>query len=352
LNSSKSEPYRVNTIGIGSAVSEHIVIKLAQTTHGKWILAHPNEPMGERINHFIAQVSAPHKACIWHTENTQWCALPSSSSTVHGGVGYVAYQNASAPISMSLNDEVLPQSELTGELGLALQKLVGQQHVFALNEAEATKLSLKLGLVNSYTSFVMVHTQSVENADGLPQLAVIPQMDSPNIRFNKSMSENQLNRAPNVVADREQTDYLDLPTFMSCKASNKKTNEQMSFLSNVFFRKSSPEDSFESLVLKKVDKKLTRTLLKGRIPSLKVLKAWGLNQDLAEAIEAYFNQHNIDDPLCYKAKALLWLNDEHNVLSATSIDILQSKIDGATSTDLVAMDAFIQILNEVDVCAF
>ena len=126
----------------------------------------------------------------------------------------------------------------------------------------------------------------------------------------------------------------------------------MSFLSNVFFRKSSPEDSFESLVLKKVDKKLNRTLLKGRIPSLKILKAWGLDQDIIEAIEAYFDQHNIDDPLCYLAKALLWLNDEHNVLSAASIDILQRKVDCSAPSDLAAMDAFIQMLEEVDVCAF
>lgn len=352
LSSSKSEPCRLNTIGIGSAVSENIVIKLAEATRGQWILLHPNEPMGERINHFVAQVSAPRTACNWQTENTHWSALPSSTSAVHGGVGYVAYQSDSAPLSISLNDQVLPQSELTGELGLALQKLVGQQQVFALDEAEATKLSLKLGLVNRYTSFVMVHTQSVENADGLPQLAVVPQMISPSIRVNKSINENQIISAPNVVADREQIDYLDLPTFMSCKASHKKTNEQMSFLSNVFFRKSAPEDSFESLVLKKVDKKLTRTLLKGRIPSLKILKAWGLNQDIAEAIEAYFNQHNIDDPLCYLAKTLLWLNAEQNLLSTASIDILQSKIDGATSTDLAAMDAFIQILDDVEVCAF
>ncbi len=339
LSSTKSEPCRIHTIGIVSSVSEYIVIKLAEATHGQWMLVHPNEPMGERINHFIAQVSAPRHACIWQTNNTQWSALPSSTSSVHGGLGFVSYQSDSAPLSISLNDEILPKSELASDLALALQKLVGQQHVFALDEAEATELSLKLGLVNRYTSFVMVNTQGVENADGLPQLAVVPQMISPSVMFNKSISE-------------EQIEYLDLPAFMSCKASRKEPNEQMRFLSNMFFRKPSPEDSFESLVLKKVDKKLTRTLLKGRIPSLKILKTWGLNQDIIEAIEAYFEQHNIDDPMCYLAKALLWLNDEHNVLSTASIDILQRKVDGSSSKDLEAMDPFIQMLEDVDVCAF
>ncbi|WP_040521561.1 VWA domain-containing protein, partial [Aliiglaciecola lipolytica] len=356
INSTTSEPCRIHSIGIGSAVSEHIVIKLAEATHGQWILVHPNEPMAERIKHFVSQVSAPRQACIWQTENTRWTALPSSTSLVHGGLGYVVYQGDSKPLSISLNGEILPKSELTGELGLALQKLVGQQHVFALDTDEATKLSLKLGLVNRYTSFVMVNSQNVENADGLPELTVVPQMLHSNLRFNRSINENQNDVFMDVAQDfnncSDPSEYQDIPLFLRNEPNHKPANKQMPFISNVFAGRSSSEDAFESLLLKKVDKKLTRTLLKGRIPSLKILKAWGLNQDIAEAIEAYFIQHNLDDQLCYLAKALLWLNDEQNVLSTASINILQSKIDGSTPSDLAAMDGFIQKLDEVEVCAF
>ncbi len=56
--------------------------------------------------------------------------------------------------------------------------------------------------------------------------------------------------------------------------------------------------------------------------------------------------------MCYLAKALLWLNDEHNVLSAASIDILQRKVDCSAPKDLEPMEEFIQMLEEVAVCTF
>ena len=132
-----------------------------------------------------------------------------------------------------------------------------------------------------------------------------------------------------------------MPHFLRRQASPEKINLQMSLSSTLFSKRSVSEDAFESLMLKKVDKKLTRTLLKGRIPSLKILIVWGLNQDIAAAIQDYFTQHKISDPLCYLAKVLLWLNGQQNILCTASIEILQNKIDGAAPADLATMDSFI-----------
>ena len=363
----RPEQCRVNTIGIGSAVSEDIVIKVAQATYGQWILVHPNEPMGERISHFIAQVSAPRMACLWQTDNALWSALPLSASAVHGGVGYVAYKSGTSAVGISLHDVVLPQTELTGNLAVALQKLVGQQHVFALDKIAATALSLQLGLVNEHTSFVMVNEKIIENADGLPSLAVVPQMASLELGLDLLDSNFQIHTDEYRAPVKEQAyESYELPVLsesyinplhslrrdVSSDNTKDNSNVQTCLSSTLLSKISASGDGFESVVLKKVDKKLTRTLLKGKIPSLEILITWGFNQDIADAIQEYFNQHKISDPQCYLAKVLLWLNSQQDILSSASIDILQNKVDGAAPKDLVAMAPFIRKLEEIDVCTF
>ena len=212
--------------------------------------------------------------------------------------------------------------------------------MFTLDKRADAALSLQMRLVNGYTSFVMVNEQIVENADGLPSLVVVPQIANP-LELN-SINKFQINACERSISELQASKaYLNVPKFLRRGASPKKIDVQMSLTSTLFARRTTSEDSFESVVLKKVDKKLTRTLFKGKIPCLKILKTWGLNQDIVNSIREYFAQHNIIYSLRYLAKALLWLNEQQNALSTASIDILQSKIDGAVSSDLVAMESLI-----------
>jgi uncharacterized protein YegL len=349
IHAAQSEPCRVNTIGVGSAVSDNIVIQIAQKTKGQWMLVHPNEPMGERVSHFIAQVSAPRHACLWKTSNTAWSELLSSTSKVHGGLAYVVYEQevkALAPISpnIALNNEVLPQTQLTGHMAEVLEKLVGQQYLHSLNESEATDLSLKLGLVNRYTSFVMVSEQSVANADGLPKLEVVPQMTSRLV--SKGLA--RMGRGIQSKAFLSDNASYDIPSFLRREASvQDDPNVQMDLSPKLFLRETSTDMPPENAMLTKVERRLSRILLKGKIPTLTLLLRWGLNQDLAEAIQEYFIQHQISDTVCYIATVLLWLNKSKGILSGASMDILQKKIDEASSQDVLSTDALIQVLEEI-----
>ena len=362
VNAQNNEQCRINAIGIGSAVSEGIVIKLAEATHGQWMLVHPNEPMGERICHFIAQVSAPRVACLWQTNNAPWSALPSSASEVHGATGFIVYSTEGDEHDVVLNNVVLPHTTLTNELGLALQKLSGQQQVHALDAADATALSLQLGLVNRYTSFVMVNEQSVENADGLPSLAVVPQM----MTFGAS-TKFKLNRY-DVLAQRplnlemmnsndSSLEACDIPAFLRKTADNdamtemKEIEEPKSPSLSSLFKRLFSRSSTEHALLIKVDKKLNRTVSKDNIPTLEQLIKWGLDNDISELIQAYFKQHGIVEQFAFIAKVLIWMNDEQDVLSAASVEVLRNQIKASTYEDFVLFSAFIDELGEIDMSA-
>jgi uncharacterized protein YegL len=351
IKTAQSEQCRVNTIGVGSAVSDNIVIQIAQATTGQWMLVHPNEPMDERLSHFIAQVSAPRHRCLWKTSNTAWSELPSSTSKVHGGEAYVVYEQevkALAPIApnITLNNEVLPQTQLSGAMAGALEKLVGQQYLHSLNENEATDLSLKLGLVNRYTSFVMVSEQSVTNADGLPKLEVVPQMTRPFV--SKGMARMGRVRHSHAAAD-ENICYSAKP-YQLHDAAPKGPDDEAYLSPSLFLRREVSSIRFECALLEKVDRRLSRILLKGKVPNLTLLLRWGLGGDLAEAMQEYFIEHQISDPQCFIAQALLWLNKPNNILSGESVVILQNKIDGALSKDTGSLAPFIQMLEEVNEC--
>jgi hypothetical protein len=225
-----------------------------------------------------------------------------------------------------------------------LEKLVGQQYLHSLNESEATDLSLKLGLVNRYTSFVMVSEQSVANADGLPKLEVVPQMTSRLV--SKGLA--RMGRGIQSKAFLSDNASYDIPSFLRREASvQDDPNVQMDLSPKLFLRETSTDVPPENAMLTKVERRLSRILLKGKIPTLTLLLRWGLNQDLAEAIQEYFIQHQISDTVCYIATVLLWLNKSKGILSGASMDILQKKIDEASSQDVLSTDALIQVLEEI-----
>jgi Ca-activated chloride channel family protein len=356
VNADSNEHCRINTIGIGSAVSEGIVIRLAEATCGQWMLVHPNEPMDERICHFIGQVSAPRIAGLWETENTQWSALPSSSSEVHGATGFVVYCEEAKAHDIALNNVVLPKTILTNELGLALQKLAGQQQVHALNETDATALSLKLGLVNRHTSFVMVNEQSVVNADGLPTLAVVPQMVVGAASLNANLRYNYLDSDIINFAHDTSIDCHEMPTLFLRREKehdvlheSEEIEEAKNSSMTGLFKRLFSRNSSEHALLIKVDKKLSRTVLENNIPTLEQLIKWGLDITLAKLIKEYCMQHGIGEQSGFIAKFLLRLNDESDILSVASIDILQNKIDELRYENLVLFNGFIDKLNKLEV---
>lgn len=355
-NLEQSEHSRINTIGIGSAVSENIVIQIAEATQGQWMLVHPNEPMDERICHFIAQVSAPRIDCLWEADNTQWNALPISASQVYGTTGFVVYSADAKTNEIVLNNEVLHETELTKELGIALQRLAGQQQVRSLDEADAVVLSLKLGLVNQHTSFVMVHEQSIENADGLPTLVIAPQMNlndpSPHFALNRLDAHVCHSSKVEIFdsADDDKIEYLSIPSFLRKTTDESPTNhiEPTQNASNTgLFKRLFSRTSVEHALLIKVDRKLSRALSKPTIPTLEQLIKWGLDNDIAESIREYCIHHSIDDPAFFIAKFLLWLNGKQQELSAESEAILQMKIKQSTYEDFVLFSAFVDELDKL-----
>jgi hypothetical protein len=279
-----------------------------------------------------------------------WTALPSSISEAYGGVGYIVYEsdiNAEKLLGCHaiLNDIVLPQTKLSNELDSALQKLVAQQQIHTLGEADAVNLSVKLGLVNRFTSFVMVSEQIVANADGLPRLEIVPNMS----RMLTAPMNNGVYASRKLQLSEVSNKHHKLPGFL--RRENTNMNES-SMLFDISPNLSESEESFESTLLMNADKKLKRTFLRTRLPNLKLLIKWGLEQDLADVIEEFFAKKHITKTRCYISAFLLWLNEREDILSETSIELLQSDLDSLSPTELLDIDAFNQVLEGTEKSVF
>ncbi len=339
LHATQKEIFCVHTVGVGSAVSDDVVIQIAESTGGEWMLVHPNEPMGLKLGQFIGQVSTAKTPCLWDAGNNVWSALPVASSVTHGAVGYAVYGPASEHVNVSLNNKVLPQHQLSASFSQALQKLVGQKYVYSLAAKDAANLSQKLGLINRYTSFVMVSEEALENADGLPKLVVVPQMDTSlgflDIPASLSMRRERVVRSfePDLCREDEMT--VDAKTNSSKVATTKPISQA----------------ELEKNLLLNVEKKMKRLLFRSRVPSITMLLKWGLNSALYRAANEYLAQHRVTIPQCYIAKLLLWLNGSHGVLSSKSVGILQTCIDDEYVGDVSALDKFIGELEEVKAAA-
>jgi hypothetical protein len=115
------------------------------------------------------------------------------------------------------------------------------------------------------------------------------------------------------------------------------------------FKRLFSRNSDEHALLIKVDKKLNRTVLENNIPTLEQLIKWGLDITLAKLIKEYCMQHGVGEQSGFIAKLLLRLNDESDVLSVASIDILQNEIDELSFENLVLFNDFIDKLDKLEV---
>ncbi|MEX2964434.1 VIT and VWA domain-containing protein [Microbulbifer sp. TYP-18] len=184
--------HRIFSVGVGSAVSEAFVRRIAETTSGACELVSPRENMSVRIvRHFrrIGQARAESVRIEWPTDTSR--QFPGEVETVYTGdtlhvfgwfpeipVGKVRLVMAFGD-GCTFTQEVTIATERTkNEILLTdLPRVAANARLTTLEAREATELAGRYKLVTEHTSCVLVFAREEDQKSGeVPALCKVPQV--------------------------------------------------------------------------------------------------------------------------------------------------------------------------------
>ncbi|MCB2173750.1 VWA domain-containing protein [bacterium] len=188
--------HRVFTIGVGSAVSEGFLRRLADITGGACELVVPNEEMSEKIVRHFKRIFLPRAQVSVRWPQTPQQTIPREFGPAFAGDTIHAFARFSEPPAgtvvcdikttdghtFSQTVELCPPSpQQTENTTLSADSLARMAIWRALpettNEQEATALAVRYQLISPYTNYLAIITRTEqERSKVLPQLRKVSQM--------------------------------------------------------------------------------------------------------------------------------------------------------------------------------
>ena len=195
----KESGHRVFTVGVGSAVAEAFVRRLAEATGGASELVAPREDMADRIHRQFERIYAPHaESAAVHWPETPIRTTPRSIETVYAGdtvhafawfrekpVGRAILNVAWADGSVTRHEAVISAvepgaaKELRSEemLPPAIARIAAARVISEMegNDGAGKELALRYQLLSKWTNCVAVHVRAAaERAEDLPKIVKVP----------------------------------------------------------------------------------------------------------------------------------------------------------------------------------
>lgn len=182
---------RVFTVGVGSAVAEDVVRRLAACSGGACELVTPNDDMAPRIARHFARIYQRRLNALrarWPGEAPLWEAGGDealfSGDTWSRFAGFASAPYGIARVEVEIEGEGCQMTEIALALseahGLAadtLPRLAAAARLKTLSGEEATRLALDYQLVTDSTDYlIVVQRQDAEKSKGMPQLHIVPTM--------------------------------------------------------------------------------------------------------------------------------------------------------------------------------
>ena len=179
-------------MGVGSAVSEALLRRIAETTSGACELVSPRENMSEHIVRHFRRIDQPKAQSVrikWPMEPIR--QSPGEIETVYAGdtlhvFGWLRERPVEkVELVMTLEDgrtvtqEARLSTKLTDkdELFLALPRVAACARIATLDSGEALALAERYQLVTEQTSCILVFEREEEQKSGyIPALRKVPQM--------------------------------------------------------------------------------------------------------------------------------------------------------------------------------
>ncbi|MDG3085073.1 VIT and VWA domain-containing protein [Vibrio hannami] len=200
---------RIFSIGVGFAISESVLQRLSGKTGGTLTLVNPHENMANALYRVIMQSSKISQPGTIKVSP----AMPARDKIHRPGYFYskqsspVAMLTDDQPDSVSANDSdtvsvlLAPESMHEPVSQLVAKLLIDQME--NEQETDAIKLATQANIISRYTSYSMVSDETVALADGLPELAAVPQME-----------KRSYSQASSTLKCEQEASYLDIPPFL------------------------------------------------------------------------------------------------------------------------------------------
>lgn len=248
LDSAAQANHRHFVIGVGSAVSEAFLAKLAKVTGGASDFVTPNEAMSTRIVQHFKRMKQPPlqnpQLCLSDKYAAPLCfnALPIHKNTLFLGdtvnlfTLYEGYPAAAADLYYEGEfNEAEKEHEMYGstitithkenDKGL-LARLAAHDRLSVVSEDEALEIAEKYQLITKSTSYILVKTNAHTNALGIPNLQSIPhQLPAGQSGFGRALHDIPVVSSQMQICDAEPqiffstdapsaSDDLDIPAFL------------------------------------------------------------------------------------------------------------------------------------------
>ena len=187
VNKARKAGHRIFSIGIGAAVAEDTVRKLADETGGACELVTPNEAMVERITRHFDRMRQPRieeisldwgRVVAWSTEPTA-AVFAGDSVTIFTAFadGLPERVKTTLRFSNGAMDEQTVMLRSSPEMADSLLRMATHARLPALDKAERLDLAVRHQLVTDDTDYLITVARAEgEKSDGLPALQVVPQM--------------------------------------------------------------------------------------------------------------------------------------------------------------------------------
>lgn len=182
---------RVFTVGVGSAVAEDVVRRIAATTGGACELVSPNDAMAERIARHFSRMFQPRLEALhvtwpsapsWEAVHADGALFTGDTSTVFAGFQRQPAGEVACDIMVSQGGPlhiatVLGDSDSLGLRPDTLPRLGAYARLAGLAPDEARKLALQYQLVTEQTDYlIVVERAEDERAKDLPELRTVASM--------------------------------------------------------------------------------------------------------------------------------------------------------------------------------
>ena len=170
---------RVFVVGVGHAVAETFLRKLAEATDGACVLVAPQEGMGEFVLNQFHRMRQKRLGALrleWPANPDWQTALPDTlfaGDTLHVFAGFSRQPAGAARLIIEGGGEVAV--ELTALEDREIPRIAAANRLKAVDETEARRLALDYQLLSRWTNFLVI-AERADKAEALPVLHQVPQM--------------------------------------------------------------------------------------------------------------------------------------------------------------------------------
>jgi len=259
----KQKQQRVFTVGVGSAVSEKLIRRLASDTLGSSEFVAPNEDMVKKIDRHFKRIFMPSLNQV-HLDFGQQVLWQSTPQNLFVGDSVTIYArlkgkpenitlSASSHNTLAYQETIIVESSDNPQKALIRQ--VAHQYLQTVeDEEDRSNVAVKYQLMDRTTAFIMVQENEVDDTQELPAFRKVPQMMAAgwsgqgSVQFEESISpyasycmeESEFACASGAESHSESDlNYLEIPAFLRCENDEpiKSVADQYDFTLSDFYNK-------------------------------------------------------------------------------------------------------------------